>query len=123
MAKRSHWRTYLVEHYWPGVTEAEFRASAQRVADSADRLAHAGEPVRFLHSTLVPEDEAAFCVLTAWSAAVVEQVYAGAGVTYERLVEAIESEPRAASRLSVPVAIHQSEEEPSWTSVALPGDP
>lgn len=119
------------------MTEAEFRDSARRVAASADRMARGGLPVRFLHSTLVPEDEAAFCVLTAASADAVEQVYAAAGVGYERLVGAIESEARAGSRIPVPIGsalgstarhpeqprIDLTEEEPSWTSVTLPADP
>jgi hypothetical protein len=91
MADRSGWHTYLVEHYWPGITEPEFRRSAEQVAAGAERLARAGEPIRFLHSTLVPEDEAAFCVLSAASAELVERAYAAAGITYERLVEAVES--------------------------------
>jgi len=94
MADAFQWRTFLVEHYWPGVTEAAFRRSARQVAASADRLARAGEPIRFLHSTLVPDDEAAFCVLTAGSPDLVERAYAAAGVTFERLVHAIESEVR-----------------------------
>lgn len=137
MAEQSHWHTYLVEHYWPGVTEAEFRASARRVAHSADRMAHAGLPIRFLHSTLVPEDEAAFCVLTAASPDAVEQAYAAAGVGYERLVEAIEVDAAAGNRSAVPIGsdagsttrhpepprIDLTEEEPSWTSATLPADP
>lgn len=91
MAERSGWRTYLVEHYWPGITEPEFRRSAEQVAAGAERLARAGEPIRFLHSTLVPEDEAAFCVLSAASADLVERAYEAAGITFERLVEAVES--------------------------------
>jgi Protein of unknown function (DUF4242) len=98
MADPSEWRTYLVEHYWPGVTEADFRRSARLVAASAGNLAEAGEPIRFLHSTLVPEDAAAFCVLTAASRALVERAYTAAGVEFERLVEAIESEMRPGRR-------------------------
>lgn len=91
MVERPGWHTYLVEHYWPGITEPEFRRSAELVAASTERLAESGEPIRFLHSTLVPEDEAAFCVIEAASADLVEGAYRAAGITYERLVEAIES--------------------------------
>jgi hypothetical protein len=92
MVKRTGYSTFMVEHYWPGVTEADFRRSAQLVADSAQRMALAGEPIRFLHSTLVPNDEAAFCVLAAASAELVEEAYAAAGVAFERLVGAVESD-------------------------------
>ena len=87
--------TYLVEHYWPGITEPEFRRSAALVSASAERLAESGEPILFLHSTLVPEDEAAFCVLEAASAELVDRAYQAAGITYERLVEAVESPGRS----------------------------
>ena len=136
MADAADWPTYLVEHYWPGVTEAAFRRSARRVAASADRLARAGEPIRFLHATLVPDDEAAFCVLTAASADLVGRAYAAAGVSFERLVEAIESEVHAGRRIPVPIGsdpgsvtrhaeqprTDPAQEEPSWANPALPTD-
>lgn len=137
MADASEWPTYLVEHYWPGVTETAFRRSAQRVAASADRLAQAGEPIRFLHSTLVPEDEAAFCVLAAAAPDLVERAYAAAGVTFERLVEAVESEAHAGSPIPVPIdpdpesatrhpeqpRTDSPEDELSWTNAGSPTAP
>ena len=90
------WNTYLVEHYWPGVTAAEFSAAAERVRSSAAELAGEGKHVRYLHSTLVPEDEAAFCVLAADSQALVEEAYARAGVRFERVVQAVETDSQAA---------------------------
>lgn len=84
-------RTFLVEHYWPGVTEADFAAAADRVRASAAVLDAEGQSIRYLHSTLVPEDESAFCVLEAVDAALVEETYERAGVRFERLVEAVET--------------------------------
>lgn len=85
-------RTYLVEHYWPGVTVDDFRAAADRVRTAGEELARAGVPIQFLHSTLVPEDEASFCVFAAESAASVEDVYRRAAVPFERIVDAHEVE-------------------------------
>lgn len=82
--------TFLVEHYWPGVTAAEFGAAAERLRTSADALAREGRPVRYLHSTLVLRDEAGFCVLAAESQALVEEVYARARVGFERVLDAID---------------------------------
>jgi hypothetical protein len=82
--------TVLVEHYWPGITAERFEIAAGRVRSSADALAEAGVRIRFLHSTLVPEDEAAFCVFEAESHAVVREAYARAGVPYERMLGALE---------------------------------
>jgi hypothetical protein len=84
-------QTYLVEHYWPGVTPDAFGEAAGRVRTSALALEAAGHGVRFLHSTLVPEDEAAYCVLVADSPRLVEETYEKAGVPFERLVAAVES--------------------------------
>ena len=88
--KRSAPTTFLVEHYWPGITPDGFGAAAARVRASSVALAATGLDIRFLHSTLVPEDEAAFCVFDAESAAVVEEAYARAGVPYERVLDALE---------------------------------
>ena len=84
-------KTFLVEHYWPGVTAEQFGDAAGRVRTSADRLAANGEPIRYLHSTLVPEDEAAFCVFDAASESLVEEAYRRAGVRFERMVAAVET--------------------------------
>jgi hypothetical protein len=78
--------TFLVEHYWPGVTEDEFRAAAARVRAEAEAIAD----VTFLHVTLVPEDEAAFCVWSAPSAELVEEAYRRAHVRFERILDALE---------------------------------
>jgi Protein of unknown function (DUF4242) len=82
--------TFLVEHYWPGITRDRFEAAAQRVRETAGALALTGVRIRFLHSTLVPDDEAAFCVFDAESPAVVEEAYALAGIPYERVLDALE---------------------------------
>lgn len=79
----------MVEHYWPGVTAAEFAAAAEQVQARVEELARAGKRVRYLHSTLVPEDEAGYGVLESDSRALVEEAYARAGVPFERVVESI----------------------------------
>lgn len=85
-------RTFLVEHYWPGVTADGFRAAAERVRASAAELAGTNCDISFLHSTLVPGDEAAFCVFAASSAELVVEAYARAGVPFERILDALEME-------------------------------
>jgi hypothetical protein len=83
-------KTYLVEHYWPGVTRSGFTAAAESLRLAADEIAADGGSLRYLHSTLVPEDEAAFCVFEAASRGLVEQAYARAGVRFERILDAVE---------------------------------
>lgn len=81
---------FMVEHYWPGVTAATFQPAVEQVRAAAAELAAAGAEIRFLHSTLVLGDEAAFCVFEAGSQVDVEQAYARAGVSFQRLQEALE---------------------------------
>ena len=83
--------TFLVEHYWPGVTESGFSAAAESLRRAADTIAAAGGTLKYLHSTLGPDDEAAFCVFDASSRSLVEQAYADAGVRFERILDAVES--------------------------------
>lgn len=84
------WGTYVVEHYWPGVTPAAFQAVTSAVRTAADDLRRDGLAVRFLHSTLVVDDEAAYAVLAAQTRHEVELVYEAAHVGYERLLDAVE---------------------------------
>ena len=83
--------TFLVEHYWPGVTESGFSAATESLRRASEAIAASGGGLQYLHSTLIPEDEAAFCVFHASSRALVEQAYACAGVRFERILDAVES--------------------------------
>ena len=51
-----------------------------------------GRAVRYLRSTIVPADEALLCVFEADSEELVREVYARAGVPFERLSAAIADE-------------------------------
>lgn len=85
-----HPTTFLVEHYWPGITADTFRSAADRVRATAHSMARAGCSIRYRRAILVPADEAAFCVLAAGSVELVEQLYARAGVRFDRIVVALE---------------------------------
>ena len=82
----------MVEHYWPGVTAEAFRAAADRLRAATEEMAGAAVRIHFLHSTLVPEDENAFCVFSAASAELVEEAYRRANVQFERILDALELE-------------------------------
>jgi len=77
--------TFLVEQFWPGVTEADFLAAADRVRASAADMG-----LTFLHVTLVPADEAAFSVFAADSADLVQEAYRRAGVSFQRILDAVD---------------------------------
>jgi hypothetical protein len=76
-------QSFLVEHYRPGITADAFRAAMARVRVSAAAMLRDGSPIRCVHSTPVPEDEAVLSVVDAASSALVEQLFARAGVRVE----------------------------------------
>jgi hypothetical protein len=82
--------TYLVEHYWPGITLEAFRAAAERVRSAAEAMTRDGTPIHYRHSTMVPADEAAFCVFDAASMELIEKLCARARVRFDRIITALE---------------------------------
>lgn len=83
--------TYLVEHYWPGATPAVYQDAMGRVASSVLEMAAGGAQIQFLHSTFVPGDEAALAVLVADNEGRVQEAYRAAGVSCDRVIEAVDS--------------------------------
>jgi hypothetical protein len=74
---------FIVERYWPGVTEADVRlaAAALRTADGAD--------IRYLGSILMPGDEVVLFRFDAVSAEQVAASGARAGLRCDRVVSAV----------------------------------
>ena len=84
--------TYLVEHYRPGRTVEELREWAVRVRDAVVELEHEGRAIRYVRSTVVPNDEALLCTLEAAGEELVREAYARAGLPFERLSAVIPTE-------------------------------
>jgi hypothetical protein len=68
--------SWVVEHYWPGLTSELFRTLTRRLRRTAAAMARDGMAVRCRHSTLVPADEAAYSVIEAASQALVQAAHA-----------------------------------------------
>jgi hypothetical protein len=83
---------YLIEHYSPGVAVDGLDRWAARVRETAVAMGSEGRAVRYLRSTIVPADEALLCVLEAGSEELVRELYARAGVPFDRLSVAIADE-------------------------------
>ena len=81
--------TFLVEHYRPGRDVAQLSSSIARVREIVAEMEQAGEPVRYLSATIVPNDESFFCIIEAASEKVVSDVYGRAGIPFERISAAI----------------------------------
>jgi hypothetical protein len=81
--------TYLVEHYRPGFTVEGLREWAARVRDAALAMERDGKSVRYVRSTIVPGDESLLCLLEAATEQLVHELYARAGIPFERIQPAI----------------------------------
>lgn len=78
---------YLAECFWPGVDEAAVHALDARAGASAGELTRAGEPVRYLGSILMREDEVVLCLFEG-TEEVVRRAAARAEIPFERILEA-----------------------------------
>jgi uncharacterized protein DUF4242 len=76
---------YVIECFWPGVRESDLRALDDRVRAQA-----AGEPVRYLGSLLMREDEVVLCLFEG-EAEAVRRVTEQAAIPYERILTAAHS--------------------------------
>jgi Protein of unknown function (DUF4242) len=83
---------FLIEHYRPGLEADELGRLATRVRESATELNREGKPVRYLRSTIVPNDESVLVVIEAASEELVREVYTRAGVPFERVSAAVTDE-------------------------------
>jgi hypothetical protein len=82
-------RTFLVECYLPGVTEASVAEAGDRARASAADLVAEGTPVTYLGATLIAADEVVFHAFRASELADVEAISRAAGLAFERIVESV----------------------------------
>jgi hypothetical protein len=79
--------SFLVEAYTPAMINlVEVEARARR---AAAQLAEAGTEVRYLHAIFVPADETCFHLFEAASADAVRAASERAGLSAQRIVEAV----------------------------------
>ena len=79
-------QTYLLECFWPGVTDETVRAAARRLRRAARELAGTGPPLRYLGSQLVPGDEVVFFEVEAGSEEAAGELARRAEIPVERVV-------------------------------------
>ena len=83
-------RTYVVESFWPGVTEEEFARGAERMRTVAHELRAAGTHIDFLGGVLIPRDEVAFWRFVCGSRLAAEEIVSRADLPCERVLESVE---------------------------------
>ncbi len=82
-------QAYLLECYWPGVSEEAIAAAARRARRAARELAASGRAVRYLGSQLVPGDEVVFFEVEAESEEAACELGREADIPFERAVGSV----------------------------------
>jgi hypothetical protein len=93
--------TYLVECYWPGVSEHDVRLLADHTRTAVHALRRQGRELQFGSSILIPAEETVFCLFKGRE----EDVRAAsteAGVPYERILESLQIEGTQPRRSTQP---------------------
>jgi hypothetical protein len=82
--------SYLVEIYVPGTQAQDVRAAGRRARAAARELSRNGVSVRYIRTTLLPEDETCFHLFEAASHEAVAEACRLAGLEAPRIVPAVE---------------------------------
>lgn len=81
-------RCYLVECYWPGVSEAKLAEAMAHARVAASELRRNGHRVEFVGSIFVPTDETVFCLFEGLEHDV-RAASERAGIPAERVLESL----------------------------------
>ena len=84
-------QTYLVECYWPGVSEPQLLHAIARTGSDGETVTDDG--VRLVDSVLIPTDEIVLCVFEGSSEGAVRAAALRAGLPAERVVESVRVSP------------------------------
>lgn len=84
MTRPNH-TSYVAECFWPGVREEDLHELDRRVEACVAESAGAQQPVRYLGSMLIVDDEVVLCMFEG-SLTAVRQVADRAEVPYERIL-------------------------------------
>ena len=81
---------YLAEWYIPRSQSRKAHAAARDVRTAAEELTREGTPVRYVRTTLLPDDETCFHIFEATTQEAVGETCRRAGIATGRIVAAIE---------------------------------
>jgi hypothetical protein len=85
--------SYIVESYLSRTRRGEVSSQATRARDAASALASEGQPVAYLRSAFVPEDEVCLHWFIAPSPAAVTELARLAKLEFDRVIEEVEPPP------------------------------
>jgi hypothetical protein len=86
--------SYIAESYQSRARRDELSSLTQRARDAAQALTEAGQPVQYLRSAFLPEDEVLLLWFIACSRAVVTDVGRVAEFEFDRVIEELEPPQR-----------------------------
>ncbi len=89
---------YLAELYLSKTGSDGLREAAVRARSAAEELSQEGRPVRYVRAIFLGEDETCFHLYEAAAAESVWEATRRAGISVERVVEAVEISPARATR-------------------------
>jgi hypothetical protein len=78
--------SYVAECFWPGVTRAELESLDDRASLCAGRTSGAEQPVLYVGSMLMPEDEVVFCFFEGPSAEAIAGAARAAQIPFSRIL-------------------------------------
>lgn len=80
---------YVVERYLPGLDQERLVGLLGKLGKVTQELRAEGMQVRYLGSTIVPDDEACFCQFESASEDAVAEANERAGLPFARIVAAV----------------------------------
>jgi hypothetical protein len=84
-------RSYVVECYWPGVSEDKLGVTVERLQAATEALCRSGGDVRFVSAILVPADETVLYLLDGHPACV-RKASEQASIPFERVLECLRTD-------------------------------
>jgi hypothetical protein len=90
--------SYIVESYLSRARRGELSSQATRARDAASALASEGQPVAYLRTAFVPEDEVCLHWFIAPSPAAVTEIARLAKLEFDRVIEEVEQPPHEGDR-------------------------
>jgi hypothetical protein len=84
---------FVVERYLPGVASADLERVLEGLKATARQMRAEGTPIRYLGSTIVPDDESCFCQFEGPSQTTVAEASRRAGIPFARILPVIAIAP------------------------------
>ena len=86
-------QVYLVDRDLPGITREGLAAVQRAEISASEQLTAVGQPVRYLRSVFIVGEARCLCLFEAVDEAIVEAVNLAAGLSFTRIVEALDLTP------------------------------